>query len=330
MNSFTLKNIPTELKIFDLKNPTDTIRLDNALIFEEYKKYFNTAKSKLWDSKKVEIYDIFKHTKSIYPINSNASQKIREMFDMFKTVPSSSFHNAEFPGGFVKETIRCYPEVKWMISSWMPKEQTTAITDKYHLYKTYPENFITLPSHIRDNPMEDGNLTKLSECQRIYKEVLKRRGNGVDLYTSDGGIETNDYLNQESATFVLKIGEAIVGLNVLKPGGTMILKFYTCFEENTRSLILHLCMFFNKYYIVKPATSRITNSEIYFVGMDFISVNPPELSESDKTLILANLYDAQKYLGDFQLQITKLMTKKVPSDIVQELNEKWQEKYFPK
>lgn len=313
--------------IFDLQKKVNTTVTDSS--FETYKKNFNSKKRELWENP-INIPDIFMQTKRIYPVKSNAAQKIREMFDLvpkdFKM--SNSFHNAEFPGGFALETSRIFPDVNWMISSWMPMEQSTAIKDNYGLYEKYPARFITQP--VRKNPNENGDLTQKRECKRISDAVNKNtNGKGVDFYTSDGGIETVDYLNQESLTYPLKVGEAIVGLNVLKPGGIMILKFYTVFEKETRDLILHLCKFFKKVFIVKPATSRITNSEIYFMGINFISTTPSELSESMKNTIISNLYNMQMELGEFQLAIMKLFKiGQIPKYIINQLNKQWQKNYM--
>ena len=59
---------------------------------------------------------------------------------------------------------------------------------------------------------------------------------------------------------------------VLAPGGSFCTKQYTYFSPLNTSLIILLSNLFKEFYIIKPETSRPTNSEIYLLGKGYIGL----------------------------------------------------------
>ena len=97
---------------------------------------------------------------------------------------------------------------------------------------------------------------------------------GASLYTSDAGIDVGgDFNRQEELTALLNYGQVLCGVLALAPGGHLVTKQYTFFTPFSRSLIALLAALFDELYIVKPLTSRPSNSEIYLVGKGFRGVD---------------------------------------------------------
>jgi hypothetical protein len=117
-----------------------------------------------------------------------------------------------------------------------------------------------------------GDLTKIDDIKAIAKKV--NIAGGVDLYTSDAGIDVEgDYAGQEKKTLSLNYGQILSGLSVLNIGGCMITKQYTYMSKFNQTLINYLSTIFKSFYICKPLTSRPANSEIYLVGCGFKGIN---------------------------------------------------------
>jgi len=92
----------------------------------------------------------------------------------------------------------------------------------------------------------------------------------VDLFTGDGGFDFSmDYDAQEQTIFPLLLASVRVGFDVLKEGGTMILKFFDMYYAGTRDLVYFLSQHFGKWTLYKPATSRPCNPELYFIGQGY-------------------------------------------------------------
>ena len=125
-----------------------------------------------------------------------------------------------------------------------------------------------------DADENNGDLTNAISVKKLATKLREKEPNGVDLYTSDAGIAVDsDYNSQEKLTLKLHFGQAVCGLLSLKIGGNIVLKHFTLFEPFNLSLIILLQSLFKNLYIIKPVTSKATNSEIYIVGLDFIGIS---------------------------------------------------------
>lgn len=209
---------------------------------------------------------------------SNAWLKCFEIilsYDLIVSINSDSrqifihFDNAAFPGSFIVSTHHLvntlYEKMAgkyiWRASSLLNanEQNTSPLEDKYGLYNKYRDHWL----------MHDGNNGDvLVESNQI--DFCKQLGGQVNLYTSDLGFDvSSDYNNQELIQLPANIGQILTGLLTLKKGGSFVTKQYTTFEPATVSVMYAVSYFFEEFYLCKPYTSRMANSETYLVGKGF-------------------------------------------------------------
>jgi hypothetical protein len=228
---------------------------------------------------------------------SNAWLKYYEMYSEYKLFrPGRTykvFLNAELPGSAIC-AINHYMKTHsidytWIASSYFPEisdsSTTTSATatplgDSYGLYKKYHDNWAMTTSN-------SGDMTDI----KCVLDLETRFGpsdtnDGFDFYSSDAGIDVSQdasgeltFNEQESLNAKLHLGCGLAGLLLLRRGGSMILKQYTCFRKITIRLILEYSKCFEKFYLCKPLTSRPYNSEIYLVGVNFIGIATQQRQE---------------------------------------------------
>jgi hypothetical protein len=222
---------------------------------------------------------------------TNAWLKCFELGTHFKFDYQFVFFNAEFPGAF----ICCVNHMKQMQSnlkrgnkknyvtslqnmentSKTRKPKTTvknwaacsyvngSLIDSFSLYTKYPENWIM-------NENMNGDMTCIHNIHTIKNEFH----NTVTLYTADGSVDIkNEFHRQEELNFKLLIGEILCGLHLLCEKGSAVIKLFGCLELYTISVVYIFASHFQKCHIVKPATSRSQNSELYIVGTSFTTKN---------------------------------------------------------
>ncbi|CAD7951939.1 unnamed protein product [Amoebophrya sp. A25] len=109
-------------------------------------------------------------------------------------------------------------------------------------------------------------MDNLEYIKNFFSDAKK-----VHLYTSDAGIglDIDEFAEQEKVEFKLKLAEVVCALLTLKTGGNMMIKMYTFFEKLTIDVLILLGFFFRELKIVKPLSSKPTNSEVYLVGKGF-------------------------------------------------------------
>eukprot|EP00392_Amoebophrya_sp_AT5.2_P010573 g10638.t1 len=112
---------------------------------------------------------------------------------------------------------------------------------------------------------DDGNLKYISDQFTSEKKV--------HLYTSDAGIglDIDEFAEQEMVESRLKLAEVVCALLSLRPNGSMMIKMYTFFERVTIEVLVLLSKYwFRELKVVKPMSSKPTNSEVYLVGKGFL------------------------------------------------------------
>lgn len=208
---------------------------------------------------------------------TNAWLKIYEIFTIFdgkifgpkdeEGKPFSFFDACSLPGAWVAAThqyIRSNrPDIgaiKWDAESWRGNDE--ALTDTYGIVKANPDRFDF-------GEAQDGDIQREENLLHWEKKFA-----GRDLSISDCGISvTEDYNMQESMNAKLNYAQTLLGLLLVKKGGSVIFKTYTSFEPSSRSLLYILSSVFDEFYLVKPLTSRPGNSEVYMVGLGFRGVS---------------------------------------------------------
>jgi cap2 methyltransferase len=269
---------------------------------------------------------------------SNAWLKCYEILNYYNLIPTNidenytHFDNAAFPGSFIIATHHYIKTMrnsnyKWKASSLLIANESNQapLEDKYGLFNEYRNNWMM---------HKNNNGDVLNELNQI--DFCKLLGNSVDLYTSDLGFDvSSDYNNQELLQLPANIGQIITGLLILKKGGSFIVKQYTVFEPITISVMYIVNYFFDEFYLCKPFTSRMANSETYLVGKGFkggVYLNHPYIrilldkiskrSKLELPIFNYNEYD-KKYIKTIINAKTDLITsqiEKINLDIERTLN----------
>ncbi|KAK3087534.1 hypothetical protein FSP39_007219 [Pinctada imbricata] len=119
-------------------------------------------------------------------------------------------------------------------------------------------------------PDNTGNIMDLSNLKCLV-EKCQEMGN-IHLVTADGSIDCqDDPAEQELVVSRLHICEALTTMSILAPGGHMVLKKFTMFECDTICLMYILNCMFSEVHLIKPASSKSGNSEVYIVCKEFLA-----------------------------------------------------------
>ena len=102
-------------------------------------------------------------------------------------------------------------------------------------------------------------------------ETLNPCKGTVDIFTADGACGMDG--DKESRNRVLIEAEVKLGLSLLAPGGTLVVKTFGL--HNSHALVQSLTDTFGVVYVAKPLGSRPCNRELYLVGVDFKHTQRP-------------------------------------------------------
>lgn len=92
----------------------------------------------------------------------------------------------------------------------------------------------------------------------------------MQLITADGGFDfSSDFNGQEELSMRLILCEIYSAFVLQDEGGSLVLKIYDMFNENTLKIVSLLNMYYESIYVVKPLSSRPANSEKYLVCTGF-------------------------------------------------------------
>lgn len=180
---------------------------------------------------------------------SRAYWKLEEiMSSCVLPYPKRSVHLCESPGGFVQATSqRAPPNWTWIALSLNDQGSPTPFLDALPMDRG---RFV------------DGDVMDVALCERLFEKGT------ADLVTADGAHRVqHDSLEEDH--FDLLLAQTRVALHALAPGGTFILKFFEGAQKNTLQLIAFLTHVFESLSVIKPVSSRVTNSERYVVGRNF-------------------------------------------------------------
>lgn len=90
-----------------------------------------------------------------------------------------------------------------------------------------------------------------------------------DLVTADGAVEM-DHARLEESHRPLLVAQCCVAFRCLSKGGTFVVKFFEGLDQDTRRVIAWISNKFECTSIIKPTSSRCTNSERYLVCRRFL------------------------------------------------------------
>jgi 23S rRNA U2552 (ribose-2'-O)-methylase RlmE/FtsJ len=256
-------------------------------------------------------------------ILNRAFLKLWEILVMFDLIPDEntfvSSHLAEGPGSFIQATI-LYREMqaKLKLIKSFDKDKYYGVTlHSDHEHLLMQKEFI---KYFEDEKLDRLNILETKSIQEIkdmyggskkYKDIVtngdltkistinifggakdnKGYAEPSDLITADGGFDWKKENLQEQEAYRLIFSEIVAALKLQKNGGNFVIKIFESFTKVTIKMIELLRVFYKKVYLVKPYTSRISNSEKYVVCKDF-----------DKSLLTAPIL---KKLEDMILSMNK-------------------------
>lgn len=195
---------------------------------------------------------------------NRAYHKLREILaSCALPAPRHSVHLCEAPGGFVAATREhaANPEWTWVAMS----------------LESGPEFHETIAS---------------SSC--AYGDIFEHDkwcahfgARTACLVTGDGATEMN-HDDLETTHLPLLVAQARVALHCVRVGGSVVLKFFEGMRAATLQIIAWLSVCFESVSVVKPHSSRATNSELYLVARGFVSYDgsaPHEWRPSDEWVL---------------------------------------------
>lgn len=289
MSFFILPVIPLQTNIdilfnvsyFKLSNQNENT---NTLINKTLHSYLKTIKERI--ESKILVWDQYKKitnpyeyihshvpntTQSICKINplSRSFFKMIELvntFDLFSGFPKkcNTFHLAEGPGGFIEAT------------SYLRQSKL----DTYYGMTLINENDHHVPGwkktkhFLNNNPNViiekgidgTGNIMKTANLKYCYEKF----NDTIDFITADGGFDFSvDFNNQELISGKLLLSQIAFAIAMQKKGGHFVIKVFDIFKKSSIDMIYLLSMLYTSVYVVKPNTSRYTNSEKYIVCKQF-------------------------------------------------------------
>jgi 23S rRNA U2552 (ribose-2'-O)-methylase RlmE/FtsJ len=220
---------------------------------------------------------------SVKPI-SRAYYKLKEICESCALPEyTSSLHICEAPGGFVQ-----------FINEWCGNKLKTW---KALSLEDSSINFNQLLSSYKN-----GEIMKLSNKSNILLESVRNEINvKVDFVTADGATgETHEFL--EKSHYELLIAQTDIALNCLNQGGDFVCKFFEASLIQTKVWISVLTNCFQNVSIIKPVSSKITNSERYIVCRGFIT----KIELINKCYALKS-----KWIEDLDIVLDKINKKQI-------------------
>ena len=252
--------------------------------------YDPTRKYNIWNcmSRDLHPYESITSKLNIRCI-SRAFYKLLEIlisFDEFHVVNSlRTLHLCEAPGGFIQA---CFFAYKDKIQDFLTVSVESCI--KYHKdIKRHGIGTVLI-----------GNICDDETSDQIFDACSDE---GYPLITADGAFDVSEnYENQEEATYELLFNEISIALSSQKQGGTFIIKIFDFLNTKTWNLIIWLRNCYDEVYICKPPSSRPVNSERYCVCKGFrnrylydftIPKNSPEWLPNFRKIVVNSSLDYQ-------------------------------------
>lgn len=207
------------------------------------------------------------------------SRAFFKLDEIFKTCalkkPKYSVHLCESPGGFVQATATATtddPAWKWWAVSLPSSSEAPAFSEQL--------------------PFDKGNVT----LQNIFDMVDVPHPQTADLVTADGATSV-DHNHLEETHVKLLVEQLRVALLCLAPTGDFVCKFFEGSHLHTRIWIAICSTLFESVSIIKPHSSRSTNSERYLVGRSRNTLVPQHFD-----------VDRMQVSHEWMLELTKVLT----------------------
>lgn len=296
---FTLTTSATKTNEFTYKKPTEKlikqveylnkVNADINLI-KFYIECINVDKwYKISNTINIRNY-IPKYIKEKYDISvSKAFCKMYDILNQFPIIDLTkskikTFHSCEVPGHFINafnywiKSRNSKIDFDWTGNSLNPynesnkKKYSAIFNDTYGFIKKYKNRW----DWGADNTGDISSKENLLYYEKKYKDK------GIDIFTSDCGLGANEEFEQEESLCFLSISQLLLGLLILRIGGTAICKIFIPFTKPLSLSILYIyTIYFEKVHIIKPSSGNLGNSEVYIIGIN----KKYHLSENNKKVL---------------------------------------------
>jgi 23S rRNA U2552 (ribose-2'-O)-methylase RlmE/FtsJ len=201
--------------------------------------------------------------------------KMYELLKFFENylpnIPDKEFksaHLCEAPGSFVKAVLKLKPECDWYAQS---------LYDGYYA--------IEIDSDIYDKQRwiqnGSGSLCNLENITDFVNKIEDK----VHLITADGSFDVSyDPNSQEQLTSQLIFAEVVTALHCQEVSGTFICKLFDTNTKPMSQLLYLLSEYYENIFLIKPRTSRYSNSEKYVVATNFRGITNEDLAILDSVV----------------------------------------------
>lgn len=262
-------------------------------------------------------------------ILSGAFYKLWEIFYYYDLIDLQeksfrSAHLAESPESFIQATMfirdmysknskndkyygitihsesddKATPELEREFITYYEKEKP----QRFFMHKTYDRKSARM-----SKDKDDGDLTNTKTILLFKKDIETK----VDLITGDGGFDWDNENIQEQESAILIYGQILTALNIQKKGGNFVLKMFEMYTKISLKFIILLKYFYEEVHIIKPLTSRESNSERYLVCKKF------KYEEKEISSILKQMEDGLDHINKNNVQ-NKFLADIFPELIIQD------------
>jgi hypothetical protein len=227
-------------------------------------RYLSTATNYIQYNQFTAVYDPY----SLYPVFDQSYFKLWELLvdvgvlDKFINQPLKMATLNEGPNGF----IQCLLDFRNRQHSREWKDDT--------YYMVAPKGDSVEEKKYLEMMMSNGYQINQSSGTSLQVGDDK-----CHLITADGGVDLNDNSTHELGNAKLFYTEILMALTNQDEGGVLIIKIYDIYYDLTLQLIYLLSAYYNHMVLIKPHTSRPTNSEKYVVCSDFRGIEQEQLDQ---------------------------------------------------
>ena len=225
---------------------------------------------------------------------SRAYFKVAEIIHMFKlkVEPDDILLTvADAPGGFAQAMTHMFPNNKVI---------TTSLNRTIGPDKIVYDPIVKNNKNITIDFMKkgDGDITDIENIISLSEKIP----NGASIVACDGAFDFTRYpeLTKESVHHQLLISEIVTALFTQKLRGSSCFKLYRRFTDVTIKLMYWLMQFYDAFYIYKPRSVRISNTETFIVCTGFRGI--PESVKKELVIIMKELkpqFTYEKFLTNF-------------------------------
>ena len=239
-------------------------------------------------------------------ILSRGFYKLWEILQTYKLIDINnknfvSAHLAEGPGSFIQATMfyrdtysKYSKNDKYYAVTLHPEETDGHVPELEAKFTEYyanenPKRFILHKTYSKNQmggykDRDNGDLTNPITIE-LFGGQLTSANDRADFITADGGFNWKNENTQEQEAHRLIFSEILAAIDVQKTGGSFVCKFFESYTMVSCKLLYLLTQMYEKVLLIKPLTSRPSNSEKYVVCMNFkLNTGSKEYEEVVKNL----------------------------------------------